>query len=28
MARKREENDDLLLDAFVMFPPHKDHPLC
>jgi len=28
MARKRDQNDDILLDAFVMFPPAKDHPIC
>jgi len=27
-ARKREKKTDLLLDAFVMFPPNKENPLC
>jgi len=28
MARKRDVNEDMLLDAFVMFPPAEDNPLC
>jgi len=28
MARKRDINDDILLDSFLMFPPSTYHPLC
>jgi len=28
MARLRGVNDDILLDAFVMFPPDEESPLC